>query len=71
MKYLVIIEKGPSSYGGYVPDLPGCVAVGATKREVKSLIREAIRLHLKDMRERGEPIPKPNAASKMIQLEPV
>jgi len=46
MRYLVVVEKGPSSYGAYVPDLPGCVAAGESKEEVLSLIREAIELHL-------------------------
>jgi predicted RNase H-like HicB family nuclease len=46
MRYLVVVEKGPSSYGAYVPDLPGCVAAGESKEEVLSLIREAIALHL-------------------------
>jgi predicted RNase H-like HicB family nuclease len=46
MRYLVVVEKGPSSYGAYVPDLPGCVAAGESKGEVLSLIREAIALHL-------------------------
>jgi predicted RNase H-like HicB family nuclease len=71
MKYLVVIEKGPGIFGAYVPDLPGCVAVAKTRRGVKGLIRRAIRLHLQDMRERGEPIPKPNAASEIVQLGPL
>ena len=68
MKYLVVIEKGPSSYGAYVPDLPGCVAVAKTQRDVKRLIREAIRLHVEGMRSRGDPIPKPTAASELVEL---
>jgi len=69
MKYLVVIEKGPSSFGAYVPDLPGCVAVAKTRREVKGLIREAIQLHVKDMRSRGYPIPKATAASEFVELQ--
>ena len=46
MKYTVILEKGENSFGAHVPDLPGCVAVGATEEEVKRLIREAIELHV-------------------------
>jgi hypothetical protein len=46
MRYAVIIEKGTNSYGAYVPDLPGCVAVGETIEEVKMLIQEAIEFHL-------------------------
>lgn len=45
MRYAVVIEKGTSSYGAYVPDLPGCVAVGETVEEVKILIQEAIEFH--------------------------
>lgn len=69
MKYLVVIEKGPKSYGAYVPDLPGCVAVAKTRGRVKRLIREAIHLHVEDMRERGDPIPKPTAASDFVELQ--
>ena len=63
MKYLVVFEKSPTSFGAYVPDLPGCVAVAKTRREVKRLIREAIQLHVEDMHNRGDPIPKPTATS--------
>ena len=44
MRYLIVIEKGPSSFGAYVPDLPGCVAAGDTADEVRRLIHEAIPL---------------------------
>ena len=71
MKYLVVIEKGPTTFGAYVPDLPGCVAVAKTRPEVKRLIREAIHLHVQDMRDRGDPIPKPSAASEFVELESV
>jgi predicted RNase H-like HicB family nuclease len=69
MKYLVVIEKGETGYGAYVPDLPGCVAVAKTRARVKRLIREAIQLHVEDMRERGYPIPKPTAASEFVELQ--
>jgi predicted RNase H-like HicB family nuclease len=46
MKYAVIFEKGDTSYGAYVPDLPGCVAVGETLEEVQRLIRGAMTFHL-------------------------
>ncbi len=62
MKYAVVIEKGPMSYGAHVPDLPGCVAVGESLREVRRLIREAISLHLKLLRESGEAIPPATTA---------
>lgn len=59
MQYAVIIEKGETSYGAYVPDLPGCIAVGKTRKEVEILIREAIEFHLEGMAEDGDHIPKP------------
>ena len=61
MKYAVIIEKGPTSYGAYVPDLPGCVAVGDSEDEVLRLIRDGIQFHLEGMREEGLPIPQPTS----------
>ncbi|MBI5092986.1 MAG: type II toxin-antitoxin system HicB family antitoxin [Candidatus Hydrogenedentes bacterium] len=60
MKYAVIIEKGASSYGAYVPDLPGCVAVGDTQDEVQDLIQSAIQLHLEGLRDDGLAIPQPS-----------
>ena len=59
MSYAVVIEKGDISYGAYVPDLPGCVAVGETLEEVESLIKEAIEFHLEGMQQKGLPIPEP------------
>lgn len=59
MQYTVIIEQGETSFGAYVPDLPGCVAVSETREEVTTLIREAIEFHLKGMREEGQAIPEP------------
>ncbi len=69
MHYLVIVEKGPSSYGAHVPDLPGCVAVGETKDEVLTLIREAIEFHLEGMKQDGEPIPPPSSTSELVEVE--
>lgn len=63
MKYLVIYEKGPTSWGAYVPDLPGCVAVGQTQKEVRELIEGAIELHIRGMREDGDAIPEPTAVA--------
>ena len=58
---MVILEQGESSVGAYVPDLPGCVAVGESKDEAMQLIREAIELHIDSLRENGEPIPPPHS----------
>ena len=69
MEYLVVVEKGPSSFGAYVPDLPGCVAAANTKDEVLSLIKEAIEFHLEGLKEDGEPIPSPASTSEVIEVE--
>ncbi|MEO0013713.1 MAG: hypothetical protein RLZZ535_2102 [Cyanobacteriota bacterium] len=67
MRYAVIIEKGEDSYGAYVPDLPGCVAVGDTPEEVKTLIQEAIEFHLEGLQEDGESIPQPNSFIEYVE----
>lgn len=69
MRYLVVVEKGPSSYGAYVPDLPGCIAAGESKDEVLALIREAIEFHLEGLREEGQPIPAPSSTSELIEVK--
>ena len=69
MPYLVVVEKGPTSYGAYVPDLPGCVAAGETKAEVLSLIREAIELHLEDLKNSGESIPTPSSSGELVDVD--
>jgi predicted RNase H-like HicB family nuclease len=67
MEYLVILEKGKSSYGAWVPDLPGCVAAGTTRREVRKLIREGIALHIRALREVGDAVPQPASTSEVVR----
>ena len=69
MEYLVVVEKGPSSYGAYAPDLPGCVAAAESKDEVLALIKEAIEFHLEGLREDGQPIPSPASTSEVVEIE--
>ena len=57
MRYAIGIEKAESNYSAYVPDLPGCIATGATIAEVESEIRDAIAFHLDGLREDGLPVP--------------
>jgi predicted RNase H-like HicB family nuclease len=61
MEYIVILEKGETSVGAYVPDLPGCVAVADTKDQALELIREAIELHIDSLRDNGESVPAPHS----------
>ncbi len=68
MKYAVVIEKGKESYGAYVPDLPGCIAVGETEEEVKKLIHEAVEFHLEGLKENGEPIPELTSGIEIIEV---
>jgi len=68
VEYLVVVEKGKTSYGAYVPDLPGCVAVAETRRDVLKLIRESIALHIEALREAGEPVPSPVSKSRVVKV---
>ncbi len=68
MRYAVILEEGESSFGAYVPDLPGCVAVSETREEVLELIQEAIEFHIEGLREDGQPIPAPSSSIEYIEV---
>ncbi len=68
MRYMVVIEEGENSFGAYVPDLPGCVAVAETEEEVKKLIQEAIEFHLEDLQDSGVETPKPLSKSEYVEV---
>lgn len=68
MRYAVVIEKTETSFGAYVPDLPGCVAVGETREEVVKLIQKAIELHIEGLKEDGLPIPLPSSSVEFIDV---
>jgi predicted RNase H-like HicB family nuclease len=68
MKYMVVMEKGPTSWGAQVPDLPGCIAVGETREEVLQLIREAIDFHIEGLKEQGESVPPPSSESVFVEV---
>lgn len=65
-KYAVVFERGTTSYGAYVPDLPGCIAVRKTRVEVERLIAEAISLHIESLVEHGDPVPEPSSEIESI-----
>jgi predicted RNase H-like HicB family nuclease len=67
-EYAVIYEQGPTSWGAWVPDLPGCVAAGETRVEVEALIREAIEAHIENLREPGETVPPPSSSVGAVQV---
>lgn len=69
MKFTVIYEQGPTSWGAYVPDLPGVISVGDSRDEVALLIQEAIEFHLQGLREEGLSIPKPSSFAGVVEVE--
>jgi predicted RNase H-like HicB family nuclease len=66
MRYAVIFEKSDSSFGAYVPDLPGCVAVGESLAEAKSLIAQAMKQHLEVLKTEGQKPPEPMCVAAYI-----
>ena len=68
MKYVVVIEQGPTSFGAHVPDLPGCVAVGDTREEALRLIQEAVEFHIEGMKQAGENIPPPSSSVDYVEV---
>ena len=68
MKYAVVIEQAGSNYSAYVPDLPGCIATGATLKEVENEIREAIRFHIDGMKQDGLAVPPPSSAVEYVEV---
>jgi predicted RNase H-like HicB family nuclease len=68
MRYAIVIEKAPLNYAAYVPDLPGCIATGATVVETELLIREAIEFHLEGLKEDGLPIPPPSSQVEYVDV---
>jgi predicted RNase H-like HicB family nuclease len=69
MTYTVIYEKGPTSWGAYVPDLPGVITVGDSREEVERLIQEAIEFHIEGMREEGLIIPPPSSFAGVVEID--
>ncbi|MDZ4846028.1 MAG: type II toxin-antitoxin system HicB family antitoxin [Chitinophagales bacterium] len=66
LKYLVVIEKTKSGFSAYVPDLPGCIATGKTKKIVERNIYAAVKFHIEGLREEGLPIPKQATESEVF-----
>ncbi|WP_414623891.1 type II toxin-antitoxin system HicB family antitoxin [Calothrix sp. CCY 0018] len=68
MRYAIVIEKATNNYSAYVPDLPGCVATGATIQEVNQQIKEAIKFHLEGLRKEGLSTPDLKGAVKIMAV---
>lgn len=68
MRYTVILERGPTSWGAQVPDLPGCIAAGETRAEALELIREAIAFHIESLKRDGLPVPEPLSEGEVVEI---
>jgi len=68
MRYMVVIERGETSWGAHVPDLPGCIAVAETRDEVLQLVREAIDFHIESLRQDGLAVPSPSSESEFVEV---
>ena len=68
VRYMVVFERGDTSWGAHVPDLPGCVAVGESRDEVRRLIREAIELHIDGLKHDGLPVPAPSSEGEFVDV---
>ena len=68
MRYLVVVEEGPTSFGAYVPDLPGCVAAAETREEALTLIREAIEFHIDGLKKSGQSVPPPSSTGEIVDV---
>ena len=68
VRYMVVVERGESSWGAHVPDLPGCVTVGETREEALRLVGEAIELHINALKQDGAPVPAPSSESEFVEV---
>ncbi len=68
MRYLVVVEEGPTSFGAYVPDLPGCVAAAETREEALALIRDAIEFHIEGLKKSGQALPTRSSTGEIIDV---
>jgi predicted RNase H-like HicB family nuclease len=68
MKLLIVVEQTDSGFSAYAPDVPGCVATGATREEVERIMREAIEFHLDGLRADGMAVPEPHAYATVVEV---
>ena len=68
MQYTIVIEKSPRYCAAYAPDLPSCIATGATREETVREMRRAIAFHVESLREHGEPVPEPRCTAAVADV---
>ena len=67
-RYLIIIEEAESGFSAFLPDIPGCIATGATRDEVESAMQEGVEFHLDGLRESGDPVPPPRSTAAYVEV---
>lgn len=67
-QYTVIYEPGESNWSAYVPDLPGCIATGASRDVLETQIRDAIEFHIEGLKLYGEPVPEPSIEAATVTV---
>ena len=67
MRHAIVIEKTATGFSAFVPDLPGCIATGASQAEVESEMKAAIRFHIDGLKEDGLPVPKPTSIAEYVE----
>jgi predicted RNase H-like HicB family nuclease len=68
-RFLVVIEKAGGNYSAYSPDLPGCIATGATREETERNMHEAIEMHVHGLLEDGLPVPESSSFAEYVAVE--
>lgn len=67
-RFLIVVEKAGSTFSAYSPDLPGCVATGATPEQTKARMQTAIAMHVEGLREDHQPVPEPSAIAEYVEV---
>lgn len=61
--YNVVYEQADDgSWSASSPDVAGCYSVGDTVEEAEAGMREALALHLEELRRHGDPLPERRSA---------
>ncbi len=68
-RFLIVIEKAKGNYSAYSPDLPGCVATGATRDEAEQNMHQAVEMHIKGLREDGLPVPESTSFAEYVAIQ--
>ena len=67
-EYIIIVEKAGKNFSAYCPDLPGCIATGATSEETIKNMKEAIKFHLEGLKEGNLPLPEPSTKAVSVEI---